>query len=197
VSLSAWKGNQGWTITFSIPDTVKEILYRVGTEGPYESTGFMPGIRSHAGLPLPKQSVDLPLKQKTVIQVKYRDPRDREHGPYDLVFDPAVLRIQGAKTMLDASKTSWLSFGAMGDGTPLLYFSIVMTHRGALSEIRYGLDVDVPDRKHPFTPAGVDDPLGVHPDDQIYVEIPKTTRYAVVQLVFKDGSESEILRFDR
>ena len=72
-----------------------------------------------------------------------------------------------------------------------------MSNRGALSEIRYGLDVDVPARTHPFTPAGPKDPLGIHPDDEIYIEVPDETKYVVLQLVFKDGTESEVVRYDR
>ena len=197
VTLSAWKSNQGWTLNFSIPDTVKEIFYRIGTEGEFKSTGFMAGVRSHAGLPLPNYSVSMGEVEKTVVQVKYSDPRGKEHGPYDLVFDPEAMLIQGAKTMLQASKNAWLAFGQMGNGTPLLYFSNVMSNRGALSEIRYGLDVEVPDRTHPFTPAGPKDPLGIHPEDQIYIEVPAATKYAVIQLVFKDGTTSEVVRIDR
>ena len=197
VSLSAWKSNQGWTLVFSIPDTVKEILYRIGTEGEFTSTGHRAGIRTHAGLPLPNSSISLPHLEKTVVQVKYVDPRDKVHGPYDLDFDPDQMAVQAAKTMLEASKSAWVAFGALGNGTPLLYFSTVLTNRGALSEIRYGLDVDTPDRTHPFTPAGPKDPLGVHPDDAIYIEIAKQTEYVVVQLVFKDGTESEVMRYDR
>ena len=197
VTLSAWKSNQGWTLNFSIPDTVKEIFYRIGTAGEFKSTGFMAGVRSHAGLPLPNYSVSMGEVEKTVVQVKYSDPRGKEHGPYDLVFDPEAMLIQGAKTMLQAAKNAWLTFGQLGNGTPLLYFSHVMSNRGALREIRYGLDVDVPDRTHPFTPAGPKDPLGIHPDDQIYIEVPAATKYAVVQLVFKDGTASEVVRIDR
>ena len=197
VSAGRRKSNQGWTLTFSIADTVKEIFYRIGTEGEFKSTGFMAGVRSHAGLPLPNYSVSMGKVEKTVVQVKYADPRGKEHGPYDLEFDPEVMLIQSAKTMLQASKNAWLAFGQLGNGTPLLYFSNVLSNRGALAEVRYGLDVDEPDRTHPFTPAGVGDPLGIHPDDQIYIEVPAETRYAVVQLVFKDGTTSEVVRIDR
>ena len=197
VSLSAWQSNQGWTLTISIPDTVKEILYRLGTEGEFKSTGHRAGIRSHAGVPLPNQSISVPKLEKTVIQVKYVDLRDKEHGPYDLLFDPEIQAIQSAKIMVEASKNAWVAFGEMGEDKALLYFSNLMSNRGALSEIRYGLDVDVPDLTHPFTPAAVGDPLGIHADDQIYIEIPAETKYVVVQIIFKDDTESEVMRYDR
>lgn len=197
VSLAAFPSNQGWTLIFSIPGTVKEILYRIGTEGEFLSTGFVPGVRSYAGLPLPQSSVSMGrAAEKTVIQVKYVDPRGKEHGPYDLVFDPAAMALQAAKTMLEAAKNAWISFRDWDDGV-LLYFSTLLSNRGALSEIRYGLDVDEPDRTHPFTPAGLGDPLGVHSDDSIYIDVPLETKYAVIQLVFKDGTTSDVVRFDR
>jgi len=196
VSISANRSNQGWIVTFSIPDTVKEIFYRVGTEGEFKSTGHMPGIRSHAGLPLPIYNVTLSNEGKTVIQVKYTDPRDQEHGPYDLVFDPDLMLVQSMKGMLDMTKTSWLSFRDY-DGKVLLYFTQLLSFRAALDGIRYGLDTDAPDKTFTFSPADPKNPYAVGTDDVIYLEVPQETRFATVQVRFKDGTESEVVRIER
>lgn len=196
VSLSASRSNQGWIVTFSIPDTVKEIFYRIGTEGEFKSTGHVPGIRTHAGLPQPKYAIELANAKKTTIQVKYTDPRDREHGPYDLVFDPDAMLVQSTKNTLDMTKGSWLSFRDY-DGKVLLYFSQLLSFRAALDEIRYGIDRDVPDRTFAFSPPDPKNPYAMGADDVIYLEVPQETRFATVQVRYKDGTESEVVRIER
>ncbi len=197
VSASGMRSNAGWSVTLSIADTVKEILYRVGREGEFRSTGFLPGIRTQAGLPMAKPSIELPPDAaRAVIQVKYKDPRDREHGPYEVVFDPEVMLLESTKSALELTRNSWLSFRDY-DGKVLLYFTPLLSYRSALSEIRYGLDTDTPDKTFAFSPADPRQPYAVDPDDPLWLTVPETTRYAVVQLTYKDGTRSEVVTIRR
>ncbi|MHC5009452.1 MAG: STY4199 family HEPN domain-containing protein [Planctomycetota bacterium] len=196
VSITATRSNQGWMVTVSIPDTVKEIFYRIGSEGEFRSTGHMAGVRSHAGFPLPNYAIEMGNAEKTIIQIKYTDPRDQEHGPFDVLFDPEVMLVQSMKGTLGMTKNSWLSFRDYDDKV-LVYFTHLLSYRAILEEIRYGIDTETPDETFAFSPADPKNPYAVNPDDTIYLEVPKETTFATVQLLYKDGTASEVIRIER
>lgn len=197
VTAGGSRSAQGWNMTLSIADNVKEIFYRVGTEGPFKSTGFMEGYRTPQGNPLAQPFFDLPLKQpKTVVQVKYVDLRGREHGPYDVTFDPDEMLLASSRTALRSVKQSWLLFRPY-DGKMLLYFSQLVNYHEVLKEIRYGLDTDVPNRTFPLVKADPSDPYRLGTIDMPFLEVPHSTKRASVQLVYVDGTESEIVVIER
>ena len=197
VRITGSRMGTGWMITVLVSDTHKEILWRKGTTGEFKSTGTQTGAFSHSGLPVPKMSIELPGGSAAgTLQIKYRDARDTLHGPFTFEVDPEAMAFDSAKRMLEAAKQGWLSFREW-DGKLLMYFSGIMSMRGALKEIRYGLDTDTPTRVHPFTPAKATDPLGIHSGDKIHISVPKSTKFATIQLTYKDGTKSEVVRVDR
>ena len=94
------------------------------------------------------------------------------------------------------TRTSWLAFRNF-DGKLLLYFTTLMSYRGAIEQIRYGLDSE-------NTNIGFDFPVwegpGIAPinaDTPVYLEIPAATKFVTVQLQYKDGTDSKTVRFER
>jgi hypothetical protein len=196
VSLATSRNNAGWMLTLTIAEPAREIRVRVGETGDYESTGFVPGVTSPAGYPMPRPTFELQRAERTTIHVKYRDLRDREQGPFALPFDPDAQLVQGIKGILDVTRSSWLAFRDF-DGKVLLYFTHLLSYRAALAEIRYGVDVESPDRTFAFGAADPRNPYAVDTDAPIWIEVPAGTRYATVQVAFKDGTRSGVVRIER
>ena len=200
VTLNSSRSNQGWNLSLSIADKVREIFVALPGED-FRSTGFMQGVTDPAtGLPLPYPAFELPgnVAEKMTIQVKYTDVHGQEQGPFDIVFDPAGALVAGQKNILERFSTSWISYRDW-NGKRLVYFTHLLSYRCAVKEIRYGIDRDEPDKVFEFPPCDPDNPHAVPVDATgrgIYRAVPKKTRFITVRLVYADGSQSDIKRFD-
>ncbi len=197
VRLTAMHSGQGWMVTLSIAELAKEIFVRVGDEGAFKSTGFVPGVVSVSGLPVPRPLVELSGSEPTVLHVKYVDAHGGEHGPYDVPFDPDVQMLEGTKNVLEMTKNSWLAFGDQDSGKVLLYFTHLLSWRAGVAEIHYALDADTPETSFPVPAVDPKNPNAIGPDDQVYVEVPPETRYATVQVTFRDGTTSDVVKITR
>jgi hypothetical protein len=99
--------------------------------------------------------------------------------------------------MLGMTAGSWVMLRELEPGKVLLYFTQVLSFRIGLAEIRYGLDVDVPDRTWPFHKPDAKDPYAFGDADVLYTEVPAATRFVTVQLTFADGTKSDVHRYAR
>jgi hypothetical protein len=88
--------------------------------------------------------------------------------------------------MLNAVSGSWLLFRDF-DGKTLLYFTTLMSYRPVIKEVRYSLDSDALDLVFEFEPSET----MYEPGDNIYLTVPDETKYAMVQVTFRDGTVSE------
>jgi hypothetical protein len=82
------------------------------------------------------------------------------------------------------------------DRKRLLYFTHLMSYRGSLKTIEYGLNSETPSESFRFP---VWRKAGMAPIDAstpMYITVPRSTRYVTVQLTYKDDSKSVIQRFD-
>jgi hypothetical protein len=117
-------------------------------------------------------------------------------GPFLADFDPQAESLSQGKMLLNQTRTAWLSFRDF-DGKTLLYFSHLISYRGSLSEIKYGIDSDQPTESFPFPEY---DKPGFAPTDSstnTYIEIPSDTQYVTAQITFKNGDKSSVERFNR
>jgi tRNA A-37 threonylcarbamoyl transferase component Bud32 len=195
VKLSAMRSNQGWMVTLQIMNSkVKEIFYRLGEGGEFESTGHMALTNTQTGLPMANMTVNLPLAQKaTRIFVKYTDDTGASHGPYALDFDPGLALVKSTKSILRMTSGSWVMLREY-DGKLLLYFTHLLSYRGALKEVRYSLDDEKLEEVFPLPPGtGARIPSGA----TTYLTIPKTTMKVFVKLTYRDDTESKIRSFER
>jgi tetratricopeptide (TPR) repeat protein len=196
VTMSSVKSNDAWIVTFAVAEATKDLFVKIGDDA-FKNTGHLPHVDPVTRLPTPRLFTELPLTAgETELQVKYTDRTGGEHGPYTLIFEPGKEMVKSVKSMLLATKSSWVMFRDWGDEV-LLYFTHLLAYREALSEIRYGLDNATPDTLFPWSPADPKNPYAIGVDDETSLSIPADTKFVTVQLTFKDGSTTEIIRIER
>lgn len=191
VTLTAQQSNAGWALILSVADTQsKELFYRLDRQGDFTSTGHLPMKNPQTGLPMPNTHLPLPNLESGShsIEVKYTDMNDVSNGPYNLEFSTADEQLAQGKMMLNAITGSWLSFRDY-DGKTLLYFTMLMSYRPVISEIRYSLDGETLDRIYEFKPSDKMFEVG---DELVFLSVPNDTQFAMVQVTFKDGTLSAV-----
>jgi len=189
--------NGGWIGSISIAEPALEIFWKGPGMDAFKSTGPSPSRDPRTGQPYPNMTLTLPDKtDKADIQIKYTNASRSEMGPFTLPFDPAASSLSESKQILAMTNTSWVSFRDW-DGKLLLYFSHLLSHRGVLSEIKYGIDKDTPDTTYPFPAYDKPGNAPITEDVTIYTAVPAATKFVTVQLAFRDGTKSEVVRFDR
>ena len=199
VTLSAQQTNQGWMITFGIADfKVKKIEYRLDGEGEFKDTGPGTAANPQTGLPMPNPffSAGNLTPGEHVVEVRYTDMTDKVNGPYKLTFDTNTAAVAMAKQVLNQLAPEWLVFRDY-DGKTLLYFTSLLSYRGSLKSIRYSLDGDVLDKAFPFKPPAPGEGAYTVGDGLPYIEVPKATKSACVQLEYADGTLSEKKTFKK
>jgi len=189
--------NSGWMGSIVIPEATLDILWRKKGEGEFKSTGKSPNIHPATGQPMPNMTISLPNNTpETDLEVKYVNASGAEMGPFTLPFKPADSSLSESKYILDLTKNSWASFRDW-DGKLLVYFTHLMTHRGVLEKIEYGIDKDTPDTNYEFPVYEKPGNAPIESDTPVYFDVPLETQYLTVQLTFKDGTQTEIVRFDK
>ncbi|PLX35815.1 MAG: hypothetical protein C0606_17090 [Hyphomicrobiales bacterium] len=195
VTIKPTRSNQGWMVNLSIADRAKEIFVaKPGEE--FRSTGFMQGyVDPQTGQPLAYPMFELPGNaEKMTIKVKYRDIRDEERGPYDVVFDPDMALVAGQKDILERLSSAWIAY----PDKKRAYFTHLISYRCAISEVRYGLGTDEVSKTFAMPKCNPSDPHAIPRDwNKLWVTLPKGVPFLSVQLTYKDGSQSRVVRFDR
>lgn len=196
VSISWMPHNAGWNGNLQIGEPVRDILWNIKGQSPI-STGQSGYNDPRTGQPAPTAFFSLPKNQPdSTVEIRYIDTAGIERGPYEFAFAPQRESDDSNRRFIEMTSTSWLSFRDY-DNNVLLYFTHLMTYRGALSKIEYGLNTDTPNQVFDFPPSNVP---GVAPIDgsfPLYLTVPSNTRYATVQLTYKNGDKSRVMRFDR
>lgn len=83
------------------------------------------------------------------------------------------------------------------DGKLLLYFTTLLSYRGALEKITYALAKENPDTDFAF-PAWDQPGIALITNEVLpYFLIPKETRWVTIQLTYKNGEKSEMVRIER
>ena len=196
VTLMGMPSNDGWSATLVIADrTVSHVHYRFEGQTSFTNTGSTGFSNALTGEPLPNTNVRLPgpFWQRREISVKYTDTKGREHGPFQLDFDPRAQFLRFAKQALGS--VSWVTFQDVSPGKPLLYFTTLLAYKAALREIRYSLDSAALDQILPFKVNPAEAWPGRMDEDMLFIPVPPATRFVTVKLVFVDGS-METQRFD-
>ena len=188
VTLTAQQSNSGWAIVFGLADfKAKELFYRLDGQGDFTSTGHLPNQNPQTGLPMVNLFVPLPnlAPGEHSVEVKYVDNDGQSNGPYALKFSTGDQQLSQGKMMLNAASGSWLSFRDY-NGKALLYFTTLMSYRPLIKEIRYSLDNDAVDKIFAFKPSDKMFEVG----DEIYLSVRPDSKFATVQVMFKDGTVS-------
>jgi serine/threonine protein kinase len=197
ITVTATTSNTAWTVNLTVAEVAREILVRTADGRDFESTGHTTYVDQRTGRPNAKPYFQLPLQTPaTTFSVKYQDIRGQWQGPFDLAFDPHSERIRFGKSVLDGFPNLWIVYGDL-NGQPIAYFTHLIGHRETLREIRYGIDTEEVDRPFPLAEPDPEKPSSIRPGEKIYVTIPASTKFLAVQLTYRDGTLSKVVRFDR
>jgi hypothetical protein len=188
--------NGGWTVVFSIADPTLGISWRMGDAGEFRETGFIDTLGSRTRKRMPNPSIELSADAPAAtIQVRYVDMSGEMQGPFPIKFDPEAALIRDQRKILDMTATSWLSFREFNG--LLVYYTHLMSYRCAIREVRVGIDSAVPDRVLKMPPCDPRDPSAIPHDSQPYLKLAPSTQTVSVELIYRDGSVSEIKSFRR
>ena len=188
--------NGGWTVVFSIADPTLGISWRIGEAGDFRETGFIDSLDPRTRKRMPNPSIELPADaQAATIQVRYVDASGELQGPFPIRFDPEAALIRDQRKILDMTATSWLAFREFNG--LLVYYTHLMSYRCAIREVRVGIDSAVPDKVLKMPPCDPRDPSVIPHDAQPYLKLAPATRSVSVELIYRDGSVSEIKSFRR
>jgi hypothetical protein len=72
-----------------------------------------------------------------------------------------------------------------------------MSYRCAIREVRIGIDSAVPDKVLKLPPCDPKDPGAIPASATPYLKLAPTTQFVSVELMYRDGSVSEIKSFRR
>jgi uncharacterized caspase-like protein len=196
VTMTVSRSNSDWMVTLNMMEIPRELFYRLEGEESFRPTGFLDSINPATGQKTPNMFFSLRAStKKTTIYVKYTDIGGETRGPYALTFDPDRALIDAQRKMLDLTRNSWVAFRDF-NGRVLVYFTPLLSSRCAIQKVSYGINSRATPSTFPMPPCNPKEPYSVG-NGRIYIEAPGDSRFMTVQLTFKDGSKSEVIRFDR
>jgi hypothetical protein len=197
VSVTWMHTNSGWMGNVQIVEPALEIFWQEPGGSEFKSTGLLEMVNAQTGKPHPNMSISLPDGHPGgELQVKYTNAAGVEMGVYKAKFDPMASSLKSTKHILNLTKQSWVSFRDY-DGKLLTYFTHLMSYRGVLAEIKYGVDKEVPDTTFEFPVYDKPGNATISADVPTYLDLPLATKFVSVQLTFKDDTKSEVMRFNR
>jgi hypothetical protein len=191
-------GNGEWLLYFQMPDySAREIFYRFENEPEFKSIGLERTINMQTGRPQARLYITVPgLKEDRTLYLKFVDSAGKERGPYRVAFDLKAQSVAAAKQVLDISP-QWLHFRHWPtDSDIVVYFTNLLVHKNALTGIHYSFDDESLGRTVRFTvdTARAGMPL-MNDADELYVAVPKGTKFLAVQVRFIDGSQTAVRQF--
>jgi hypothetical protein len=195
VSVNWSKSNSGWSANIVIAETATEILYRMDSEPDFKSTGHTQMLNPQTGRPMPMSFISLAhTDRQQRLWIKYRDSSGREMGPWDFTLNPGAEAARGDKVIMEMTKTSWVSLRQY-NGETLLYFTHLMSWRGGLSKVFYGINREKPDTELVFPKHQGIGTARITDDVPMYIKIPEEVKFVTVRVIYFDRTESEVIRF--
>ncbi|HYF54200.1 MAG TPA: adenylate/guanylate cyclase domain-containing protein [Salinarimonas sp.] len=193
-ALSFSRSNSGWIVSVALPEAATALRYRIGSEGPFRSTGLAATPDPRTGKPAPVPYFELPTDQeRTVIEVAYADARGRDAAPTAIRFDPRAALSASQREILERMPGAWLA--VRGGREALLYWTHLVSYRCALTRVEIGLDGADPTRALPLPPCDMRDPHAIPHEARPYLPLPAGTRAVSARLTFADGTASEVRTF--
>ncbi|MEP3277129.1 MAG: caspase family protein [Stappiaceae bacterium] len=190
--------NTGWIANIAVPEAAQSISYRIGNQGAFRQTPKNTYVDQRTGEKMPQTHFEMkPNTAPGPIFVKYTDANGQENGPFEIMFNPGLELPTGDKNTLEQTSTGWLSFRDY-DGKVLLYTTHLQSYACGIKEAYYGLDGASVSTKISINNCNTDNPHAVDTDNQdLYFSVPQTTKMVAVKLVYFDGTESEVVTFER
>ena len=189
------RSNAGWMVNVSLPEAATQFGYRVGTEGSFVDPGFHDHLDQRTGRPMPKTNFVLPGDHPpATIYVTWRDKRGEQADVFPIAFNPNAALAEGQRKILEQLWTAWIAFREYNGMN--VYFTHLISYRCGIKEVRYGMGEGAPDKVWPLPPCDPSNPHAVPQDAKIHMKIPRSTSAMTVQLLYQNGSESEVRQFN-
>lgn len=190
------RSNAGWQATISLPGPAMAIAWRFGEQGPWQDTGLLDAVdpRTRRRMPNPSFPLDANAPGGTVY-VRYVDAAGASLGPYPVAFEPMTELVRDQRNTLEMISGSWVSFRQFNG--LILYYTMLVSYRCAIQELRIGLDLPKPDRVITLPPCNLADPASIPSKYEPLLRVPVNTRSASVQIIYRDGSASAVKVFPR
>jgi hypothetical protein len=190
------RSNAGWTVTLSLPEPATAISYRIGDAGEFKPTGLTDTLDQRTGQRMPNPSFPLSSKAAaTIIEVRYETPDGGSVGPFPIRFDPDAALFREQKQILEQMPSNWVSFRQFNGN--LIYFTMLVTYRCAISDVYYGLDGGKPLQRYDLPACNAGDPFSVPEKAQVYLKAPPQTKSISLQITWRDGTQSEVSTIER
>jgi hypothetical protein len=208
VVLDPMPDGRGWRLNFRLPPlaAVSELFVRFDDHDE-EATGHEQVLDVMTGKPEVLTWTVVPNEWVTprehTVTVRIAHPDGTVEGPYALHFDPRGALLTEARSRVERTGDEMLLFAEHSDEVCWLFLSSLFELRDSLSEIRYSID-DCSLRERIAFPRVDMNPAPVSPhsaaeltSERAYLTLPRTTRSACAQVVFRDGTVSRVMRISR
>ena len=178
--------------------------YRISPDAEYRSTGFMREINPATGAKYPDMTIDTGRSEGVVeLDVQYLGTDGVERGPYPFSFDLDAVRFENGKDWALHFIDEWLSVYRLaepqreGEGTtfvtidPGLFSDEVLD---VVSGIVYGINTRTPDTEMTMKEILELKEQGIY---ELLTSEEDVVACASAQLLFKDGTSSDVRVFER
>ena len=100
----------------------------------------------------------------------------------------------GEKLILEFTRSNWVAFRDY-NGRQLIYFTHLTAYRCGIAKVNYSLNSDQLDKTYELPPCDKSKPNAIPENHLPYLSLPLGTAHEIyVQLMFKDGSKSQVVR---
>jgi serine/threonine protein kinase len=177
------------SVTVSVGEPTLEIRYRLKETDEFQTTGHAAALSQSTGQPVPNTLIMLPAgSEPQGIDIEYVDIRKNSQGPFYLELGKKALE-QDSRNKLDLMAAFLVKF-VDRRGSQFLDLQNIATCRNVITEVRYGLNVDEPTETKVLS-----DPMSDGARNR--VDIGDDVEFAVIQLLYTDGTTSPVRRYDR
>ena len=217
VTFNTILANQGWLLNLQIIEPTKEILYKIGDEEEYTSTGPSGYIDPRTNSDMPNTSIAMPKDKETmntIIYVEYKNINNEMMGPFKLNFNGLEEFKKSSKGILN-NLPLWISFDDRANYESWGFIGL-MPYRCAISKIRYRFikvskvsewkETELPYLEPKCDIVNINPSRVSQFSDEVrfkYSSDPGTESeffnltHIEMQIIFYDGESSKILKFSR
>lgn len=185
VVLTGLLTSDGWLVTFHFGEGAAEIEYKLPSSERFERVPEPLGGRP----PAETWTYLRGLRGRVPLLIRYKGLLGLRRGPYEVVFDTQEQAVRSVKGLLELSP-KWVGFSERW-GRRVCHFATLVSYKYALREIRYGVDAQ-PHKRLSFMPR---DYSAIDNVDESRIDLPDDAKLVTVELVFLDGSRSEVKSF--
>ncbi|MEM9587529.1 MAG: protein kinase [Planctomycetota bacterium] len=177
-----------WWVSLQIAEDATEPAFRTHSESDFRPAPLPAGQGDrptrYLRLTLPPDTV------KTSIEFKYVDAAGHSRGPFAIPFDPKLIRAQYAIDLIrqEKGREDWIDIS----GNEIWFNGLLLFGRQAINEIKYGVNVDRPDRAFPVPQVD----YSAQSQKQYYTTVSGPVRFVTMQLTTIDGKTSPIYRYE-